>query len=137
MAYLVQTNHSIKIMNSVSYKRITKTNYSGLVKMNRNTVLEILDSFYSRNKCESINYSYYFSYNPFRLIPIIAYSLQVINVKHTHSIKQITCALCTRSWLCPKKALFTLSGLCTESWPCITSTVCNIRPFLVGLNKHI
>ena len=70
-------------------------NYSVLVKMN--TVLEIFGSFYLRNECESINYSYYFSYNPFRLIPIIAYSLLVTNVQNTNSLKQITCALCTRS----------------------------------------
>ena len=37
--------------------------------------------------------------------------------------------LCTRSWLCPKRALFTLSGLCTKSWPCTTSALCTISPF--------
>ena len=53
IAYSVQTNNSIKIMNLVSFKGNTKMNSLVLVKMNRNTVFEIFGSSHLRNECES------------------------------------------------------------------------------------
>ena len=50
---LHQTNNSIKIMNSLSYKSNTKMNDLVSIKMNRNTVLDIFCSFHLRNKSES------------------------------------------------------------------------------------
>ena len=82
-----------------------------------------------------INFSYCFSYNSFCLIPIISYSLPVTNVQNTNSLKQITCALCTKSWHCPKRALLTPNGLCTKSWTCTTSALCTVGQFLSSTNK--
>ena len=44
----VQMNDSVKIINSVSYKKNTKINYSVSVKTNRNAVLEIFSPFYQK-----------------------------------------------------------------------------------------
>ena len=52
--YSIQSNGLVKIINSVSYKRITKIYHSNSVKAYRNTVLKIFGSFYKKLICCSI-----------------------------------------------------------------------------------